>query len=388
MPDALTPVFVGLRSGLHLLVVGLSAVVVVRALVVPADAPVAVTGLTAAFLAVYSGGGMLRRAAASARADRLWLGALLAVWIGLLVLVPEAAYLAFPLFFLCLHLVPRPWSIVVVVAVAGVSIVGLAVRAGWTVAGVLGPLIGAGVAILIGLGYQALAREAREREALMTQLLATRGQLARTERAAGAADERARLAREIHDTVAQGLSSIQLLLHAAERADPVGPGAAHIRLARETAATGLAETRRFVRELTPPALDDGDLAGALRRLAAASWTGVEIEVRAASTAGLSMATQTALLRIAQGALANVQQHAHAEHVVVSVERTPGAVRLTVSDDGAGFDVDAAAITQGANGDSFGLRAMRDRVDQLGGDLHVTSSDAGTTVAVELPLAPS
>src|SRR5699024_1141599 len=66
MPDALTPVFVGLRSGLHLLVVGLSAVVVVRALVVPAEAPVAVVGLTAAFLAVYSGGGVLRRAAGNA----------------------------------------------------------------------------------------------------------------------------------------------------------------------------------------------------------------------------------------------------------------------------------------------------------------------------------
>lgn len=388
MPDALTPVFVGLRSGLHLLVVGLSAVVVVRALVVPAEAPVAVVGLTAAFLAVYSGGGVLRRAAGNAGADLLWLGVLLTLWMVLLALVPEAAYLAFPLFFLCLHLVPRPWSLVVVVVVTGVSVVGLAARGGWTVAGVLGPLIGAGVAVLIGLGYQALAREAREREALMTQLLATQGRLARTERAAGAADERARLAREIHDTVAQGLSSIQLLLHAAERADPAGPGSAHIRLARETAASGLAETRRFVRELTPPALDDGDLAGALRRLAARSWTGVEVEVRAASTTGLPMATQTALLRIAQGALANVEQHADATHVVVSVERTPGAVRLTVSDDGRGFDVEAAAVAQASGGDSFGLRAMRDRVDQLGGTLQVTSSEAGTAVTVELPVAPS
>lgn len=385
MPTALTPVFVGLRSGLHLLVAGLGVVVVARGLLVPADAPVAVVSLTGAFLAVYGGGGMLVRAVGTARAGRTWLAALLVVWMVLLALVPEAAYLAFPLFFLCLQLLPRPWSLVAVGAVTGVSVVGLAARSGWTVAGALGPVIGAGVAVLIGLGYQALAREAREREDLLAQLLATRSQLARSERAGGAADERSRLAREIHDTVAQGLASIQLLLHAAERADPHGPGAAHVRLARETAASGLAETRRFVRELTPPDLDGGDLAAALRRLAGSSWTGLEVEVRADSTGDLPMATQTALLRIAQGALANVEQHAAAEHAVVSVQRTSEGVRLTVSDDGHGFDVDAATTAVGTG--SFGLRAMRERVAQLDGELRVTSSDDGTRVQVDLPVAP-
>ncbi len=383
MPTALTPVFVGLRTGLHLLVVGLCAVVVVRGLLVPADAPAAVVGLTGAFGAVYGGGGMLVRAVGTARAGRAWLGALVVVWMVLLALVPEAAYLAFPLFFLCLQLLPRPWSLLAVAAVTGVSVVGLAARSGWSVAGALGPVIGAGVATLIGLGYQALAREAREREDLVAQLLATRGQLARTERAAGAADERSRLAREIHDTVAQGLASIQLLLHAAERAAPDGPGAAQVRLARETAAAGLAETRRFVRELTPPALDDGDLAAALRRLAGATWTGLEVEVHADGAADLPMATQTALLRIAQGALANVEQHAQARHAVVRVERTPAAVRLTVSDDGRGFDV--AATSSAPETGSFGLRAMRERLAQLDGELRVTSSAAGTSVQVELPV---
>ena len=146
-----------------------------------------------------------------------------------------------------------------------IAICALGLHGGWSVGGVVGPLVGAGVALLIGLGYQALAREAEQREALVRELIAARGLLAATEHESGVLAERARLAREIHDTLAQGLSSIQMLLHAAERSDPDRSGIEHIRLARETAAANLAEARRFIRELTPPQLDDQTLGGEIGR---------------------------------------------------------------------------------------------------------------------------
>jgi signal transduction histidine kinase len=198
--------------------------------------------------------------------------------------------------------------------------------------------------------------------------------------------ERARLAREIHDTLAQGLSSIQLLLHAAERADPEGPGVEHIRLARETAAANLADARRFIRELTPPDLDDG-FGAALRRLAQTQWEprGLAVDVRVADALSLPMGIQTALLRITQGAMANVIQHADATRAVITLAADEKALRFTVADDGRGFDPgDVNVSGRGRRTDSFGLQATRERVEQLGGVLTVASAPGeGTVMTVEL-----
>jgi signal transduction histidine kinase len=112
-----------------------------------------------------------------------------------------------------------------------------------------------------------MSRETSDRQALILDLLATREELAAASREAGTLAERERLAREIHDTVAQGLSSIQMLLHAAERDVDDERTREKLRLARETAAENLGETRRFIRELTPPSLDEQTLPAALRRLA-------------------------------------------------------------------------------------------------------------------------
>ncbi|ERK61081.1 histidine kinase, partial [Leifsonia aquatica ATCC 14665] len=265
---ALTPVFVGLRTGLHVLFVVLAGLVIVRALVVPSSSTIAIVAVAVVLIATYFVGAALARGAGARgrAAGLIWLTLLTVEWATLLWLSTEAAYLVFPLFFLYLHLLGGRWGAVAILLSTAAAIVALGLHGGWTVGGVVGPLVGAGVALLIGLGYQALAREAAEREALMRELLDTRDQLAVTEHESGVLAERARLAREIHDTLAQGLSSIQLLLHAAERAAPDGPGVDHIRLARETAATGLADARRFIRELAPPDLDDQGLGGALRRL--------------------------------------------------------------------------------------------------------------------------
>ncbi|NQW90237.1 sensor histidine kinase [Curtobacterium sp. VKM Ac-2861] len=383
--STLTPVFVGLRTGLHVLSAALLALVVVRVLVDGGAGTWVRLALAAVFAGVYLLGAVVARGDGRRRtvAGAVWLVALTLVWIALLVGVPEAAYLVFPLFFLYLHVLPRIVGPVAVIAATLVAVVALGLHGGFTAGGVVGPLVGAGVALLIGLGYRALAREAVEREALVAELLATRDRLAVTEREQGVLAERARLAREIHDTVAQGLSSIQMLLHAAERADGERPGTEHIRLARETAAEGLADTRRFIRELAPPALERG-LGAALERLAGSQWSrdGLDVTVNVAE-ASLPMDVQTALLRIAQGAVANVVQHAAATHVRLSLTVDGQEARLTIADDGVGFDPVAVHDRSGTT-DSFGLRATEERVEQFGGRLEVDSAPGrGTTLVAIL-----
>lgn len=383
---ALTPVFVGLRTGLHVLFAALAALVVVRALFAPTDTSIAAVSLAFVLSVTYAAGAIAARSARLSRAaGGSWLGVLTLEWAVLIWLTPEAAYLVFPLFFLYLHVLGRRWGSVAVVLATALAICALGFHVGWSVGGVVGPIVGAGVALLIGLGYQALAKEAQQREALMQELLATRGMLAATEHESGVLAERARLAREIHDTVAQGLSSIQMLLYAAERADPERAGIEHIRLARETAADNLAEARRFIRELTPPDLEDGALGGALRRLASTQWAaqGLRVNVRVSDTIELPMHVQTALLRIAQGAIANVIQHASADAATIALAADQSRIRFTVVDDGEGFDAERLNEKR-SRSDSFGLQATRERVDQLGGTLTVESSpEKGTTLTIEL-----
>lgn len=386
---ALTPVFVGLRTGLHVLLGGLVALVIGRAIVDPEPSSVAVIGLSVALLVTYALGGYVTRGESQRprSAAYVWLLVLSIEWILLVWLSPVAAYLVFPLFFLYLHVLPRWLGMTAVFVTTAITIVALAIPEGWSLAGVIGPLVGAGVAIVIGLGYQSLAREGAEREKLMAELLATRGQLAATEHEAGILAERSRIAREIHDTVAQHLSSIQMFLHAAERVDPDSVAMPHIHRAREAAATSLADARRFIRELAPAALVDQGIGAALRRLADTQWKSdtLDVHVRVADSLDLPMHVQTALLRIAQGAMANVTQHANARNATISIERDASTVRMTITDDGQGFDRDSvAASTASGVSDSFGLTATQERVDQLGGTLTVeTSPGRGTSITVEL-----
>lgn len=355
----------GLRAGLHLLMVGLAALAVVRAFVVDEGDAIAVLLLAIVFLATYAlGGWMLRRAS-----TKLWLLLLTVEWFGLLCLTPEAAYLVFPLFFLHLHGLPPRLGPAAVIASAILAVIGIGVHDGFTVGGIVGPLVAALVAIAIGLGYRALSLESRERQRLIEELLETQRQLTTSEHDKGVLSERTRLAGEIHDTVAQGLSSIQMLLHAAERSDPAGPGVEHIRLARDTAAVNLAEARRFVRELTPPSLAESGLPAALNRL---DSTQLRVPVSVdGPVRPLPMPIQTALLRIAQGALANVAKHAGTDTASITLAFVGDGVRLEVSDAGIGFD--PATLSDDAAEDSFGFAVMRRRMRELSGTLTIRSA---------------
>jgi signal transduction histidine kinase len=204
-------------------------------------------------------------------------------------------------------------------------------------------------------------------------------------------EERQRLAREIHDTLAQGFTSIVLLLQAAEAAWASGSPDArrHLEQARRTAAENLAEARQLVWALQPEPLGDASLGEALVRLTdrLAEEEHVQAATRITGTPRpLPTPTEVALLRITQEALANVRRHAHAARVTVTLSYMDDVAVLDVQDDGVGFDPRAAGPPARPEEGGFGLAAVRQRVDRLGGSLVVESTPgAGTTLVVELPV---
>ncbi|WP_342673494.1 sensor histidine kinase [Streptomyces sp. ICBB 8177] len=368
------------RAALHGMFYVLLAIALGRAAGGAADRWVLVLGLLLA--AVYPAGALgLRRGRGG---TAVWLAALTLLWAAALAGDPDFGYLAFPLFFLYLHLVPVRWSLPCVAAVtAAVVVTQAAGPGGLTAAKVIGPLAGAAVAVLTAYGYAALYRESRARQRLIDDLVTTRDELAAAQREAGRLAERQRLAREIHDTLAQGLSSIVLLARAADSALPSGAATGtareHIREAGRTAADNLAEARRFVHALTPPALQDAPLPEALRRV-----TGGYGELATFRVDGqpfpLAVEAEVALLRLTQESLANAARHASAGRVAVTLGFLDGQVTLDVYDDGVGFDPDAVRA-----GGGFGLHGMRERIAALGGTLTVESAPGeGTAVAASLP----
>ncbi|MEW9515188.1 sensor histidine kinase [Streptomyces tubercidicus] len=390
---SLTPVLRVLRSCLHLMVAALLALAAVRALAAHApDAP-AVTATAAALCAVYALGPRLPRLRRSTAAAALWLAAVALLWLVLLALTQDGVWLAFPLFFVQLHLLPLRAALPAVAATTVAAVAGFARHTHTLSVGtVLGPALGAAVAVAVVLGYEALYRESEQRRRLIEELTAARSELAAAEHAAGVLAERERLAREIHDTLAQGLSSIQLLLRAAERALPQRPGTAlgHVRQARTAAVGNLAEARRFVRALSPPDLAAGSLPAALERLCATtartSPLAVHCQVSGVPTA-LPTTHEVALLRIAQSALANTVRHARAGRAELTLSYMGTEVALDVVDDGAGFVPDEVPAPGSvvADGTGFGLAAMRARARALQGTLVVESAPGeGTAVAVTLP----
>ncbi|MFJ5778607.1 sensor histidine kinase [Streptomyces sp. NPDC093094] len=320
----------------------------------------------------------------------LWLGAVVAAWAVLVVTAPSFAWCAVPLFYTGLRTLPARAAVTLVALLTALTVAAQLQLAGWADPNVL--LAPPAVAAVATAVFVVMERQTARQRVLIDDLVRTRRELAATERREGTLAERERLAREIHDTLAQGLSSQRMLLQAADRVWERAPDTArgHVRTAASIAESNLAEARRFVHDLTP-----ADLAGAaglpeaLRSVAEReSGAGLRVRVHTEGTVpGLAAPVESALLRIAQGALANVREHAHATTATLTLTCLDDQIVLDVADDGSGFD--PRAVTAGpSTARGHGLPAIRARLRRLGGTLTVESAPGeGTVLSAAIPLEP-
>lgn len=367
------------RFSLHLITALLSVVTAVRA--ISTGVPLLPAMLAAGvFLAWYAAGATFARGRFSA----WWLCGLGILWAGALLISAEFVWLSFPLLLLAGHVLRRWSSVAFAVPVLALAIAApLLHQVSITFAHIVGPLLGGGFALAISLGYDALLRDAVERERLIASLVRTQDEmaslqeeLARTQRDAGAAQERTRLARDLHDTIAQELSSMVLLARSgdAERLPQMESLAQH----------SLTDLRRIVAALAPAELEGAALAAAIERMLQEMHRDTGITTDFSVDQGLprlQTPQEVVFLRVAQSALANVRQHAHAANVTVALAADGGAVTMTVQDDGVGFAAGEALPPQ----TSYGLSAMRSRLHEFGGALEVRSAPGeGTTLVAALP----
>jgi signal transduction histidine kinase len=246
-------------------------------------------------------------------------------------------------------------------------------------------LVSLGMAIMLGVWIERVIKQSQQRGELIAQLESTRDELAEAHHAAGAMAERERMAREIHDTLAQGMTSIVMLAQAAQvELQRSGPAAIRLAAIEDTARENLAEARALVAAFTPVALSGATLTEVLRRQAErfAAETGVDVQVSLdmpdEEVAALPQGQQVVLLRAAQESLANVRKHAGATQVRITLGISANGVGIEIRDDGLGFEPQAPAS-------GFGLAAMRGRVEESGGTVQVDSAPGrGTLVQVLIP----
>jgi signal transduction histidine kinase len=249
-------------------------------------------------------------------------------------------------------------------------------------------LVGLTFSLAMGFWIFQVLEQSRQRALLIRALERTRAELATAERERGVLAERERLAREVHDTLAQGYTSIVVLAQTASAQLPAGADATRDRLAliEEVARDNLQEARAVVAAFAPVALEGSTLVEALERLAErfGRETGLAVRVDTAALDGavaLRRDEEVVLLRGAQEALTNVRRHADATSVAIRIsavgEGDARHVSVHVEDDGVGFD---PAYAHGS-----GLDGLRGRVASVGGEVDVASSPgAGTRVTVRVP----
>jgi signal transduction histidine kinase len=299
----------------------------------------------------------------------VWFGVLFVLWMALLAVVPPEltstfAWCGVPLVCLAARVLDRTRALAVL-AVVTVLLLGLGT---WRTVGFQPDVVVAPVAaIWAAAGLYRLQQ--RDAEALRA---------ARHE--ADVLAERARIARDIHDTLAQDIAGSRMLLQAADRDRARNPETAwaRVRAVTESLGANLTETRRIIADLLPRALDGQDLTTALTDLCdQVRRSGITTVFRVGGDVEpVPSDTAITVLRVAQGALGNVRDHAEARSVWVSLERAGDWLTLTVRDDGIGFDPDHLVTSPGRG---FGLVAIRERVGECGGTLTVRSFPGGGTV---------
>ncbi|CAM3479705.1 sensor histidine kinase [Dermacoccus barathri] len=366
-----------MQAAMHVLFVLLFVVGLARALLTQTTTAPHLALLfvaSALFMGLYCFGLTLeRRPVSDARREQLaqvWISALVVAWIALLAVAADFAWLAFAFYFLVLYVARRALAAALVAVVLVASVVALASSNSTRGPGsLIGPFMGMLVALGIAWVYVQLRRENDARNLLVDQLvaaqdavLAAQEELAHAQHRAGVLAERERLARDIHDTLAQGFSSI-LLLARAGLAREDGDRTLLCQI-EEQAAEGLTQSREVARALAPTELADAPLFAALRRLAErlaerlGEQTGIAVSTTCDGDARpLPSPVEVALLRIAQSGLANVRIHAQASRAGVTLVYSPTDVTLEIIDDGVGFD-EAAVERAPLGGSGFGLRAIR------------------------------
>ena len=355
-----------------------------------------VVAVSVVFAGWYFGGLLLSERTRDRGVAAGWLVGLALIWIGAVAISPEFVWLAFPLWLLAGFVLRMRWVIPFSIGVLAVVIAAPLVHSGATTyANVIGPLVGGVFALGISRGYLELVRDGRERSRLISSLVSAhdemaqlQDELARAQRDAGAVAERTRLSRDIHDTIAQSLTSIGMLAGGAAPTAPE-PSARTFTQIGDLAREGLADTRRIVDALMPAELEGSALADALRRMLErlTDETGIRTELRVDDTVpALPVVVEVALLRTAQSALANTRVHAKADRVVVSLVDGGDSVRLDIVDDGVGFDAAGWERLPAGPGGGYGLRAMRERLRELGGGLDVESAPgAGAALSASVPI---
>ncbi|CAN5295221.1 sensor histidine kinase [soil metagenome] len=277
------------------------------------------------------------------------------------------------------------WALLPIAALTGA--IGLALGSRGDGPATVGNLLATvALSVVIGGFVDAVTRQSEQRRDALATLAATRAELAENARRAGVLEERERLSRALHDTLAQSFTSVVTHLEAAEQAldERTADARRHLDTARRTAREGLGDVRRSVRALRPDLLEDDGLQGALERVVR-RWsedTGVPAELRSTGRSfALRPDAETALLRTTQEALVNVARHAQASRVVVSLSYLDDVVTLDVDDEGVGFDGMPRPRPDGG----FGLVGIGERIAAVGGELSIdAAAGRGTTVAVSVP----
>ena len=311
-----------------------------------------------------------------------------AAYAGLVSISPSFAVLQLVVYPQVVFSLPMRWSIAGGMSIGVIT--GIAILAGSSSLETALPLVfynllTAALVVAMAVWMRQTIAQSMERRALIEQLQVARLELAAAETEAAVAEERARFAREIHDTLAQGFASVVTHLEAADATLDADPTRARgdVRAAREVARASLADARTLVWALRPETIATAGLPAAIERIAttAASAGTPVVEVTISGRPRtLHPEVEVTLLRAAQECMANARRHAAATRVTVTLTYFADEVSLDVADDGCGFDPSAAGRTGG-----MGLLGMRERVDGLGGRLAIESATGeGTIVAVTLP----
>ncbi|MBO4256558.1 sensor histidine kinase [Streptomyces griseorubiginosus] len=314
-----------------------------------------------------------------------YLAAAMALFLPSAILVDETRLVAFALIPQCFMTLRMRWALVTV------SFINLAPVVGWALLRrpsgeqVFSNFLFSGMmlvfSIVIGSWIIRIIEQSVERAELIAELDASRHEVSRLSAAHGALAERERMAREIHDTLAQGFTSLLMLIQAveAELDHDLPQARRHLALMDETARQNLAEARALVAGTAPADLDGASLPDALSRLAARHEATLVVT---GPVRQLPAGPEVVALRSCQEALANARKHAGSSAVVdIALTYADDTLTLSVRDDGRGFDPGTPCA-------GYGLAGLRARATEVGGSarIHSTPGD-GTTVTVSLPVSP-